>query len=81
MRDNPCVMLTVAPTTKIETVVLMGGPCSGQTQQVPGDCRVITAFDAAGHAYEYVRTELTVDADDGAPDWVVFRRAAPEAAA
>lgn len=72
-------MLAVAPTT--EMVVLMGGPCSGQTQQVPGDCMVITAFDSAGNAHEYVRTELTVDADDGGPDWVVFRRAAPEAAA
>ena len=79
MRDNRCVMLAVAPTT--ETVVLMGGPCSGQTQTVPRDCAVITALDPAGDAHEYVRTDLTVDADDGGPDWVVFRRAAPEAAA
>jgi hypothetical protein len=72
-------MLAVAPTT--QTVVLMGGPCSGHMQAVDRDCTELTAVDRTGAAHVHVRTELTVDADDGGPAWVVFRRAAPEAAA
>ena len=69
------------PLTRTITVVLMGGPCSGQTQVVPPDCKVITAVDHAGGAHEYMRTDLTVDPEDGGPDWVVFRRSAPGTAA
>ena len=66
-------MLAMATTT--QTIVLMGGPCSGQTLVVPADCAVITAYDDAGRAHEYVRTELGVTPDDGGPPWVIFRRA------
>ena len=59
-----------------ETIILMGGPCSGQTLAVPADSAVITAHDAVGDSHEYVRTALIVDGDDGRP-WTVFRRAEP----
>lgn len=65
------------PDLLTKTVILMGGPCSGQTHAVPVDCAAITAVDAAGGVHEYVKTDVTVDADDGGPAWVVFRRAAP----
>lgn len=69
--------MAVMPVTE-QTIILMGGPCSGQTLLVPADSAVITVHDAAGDAHEYVRTALTVEADDG-PPWTVFRRADPHA--
>lgn len=67
--------VTSAIETATRKIVLMGGPCSGQTHRVVSDSTAIVAHDAAGHAHTYVRTGLSVDVDDGAR-WDVFRRRA-----
>lgn len=58
----------------MRTIVLMGGPCSGQTHRVTVDSAEIVAHDAAGHSHTYVGTGLLVNAEAGGR-WEVFRRA------
>lgn len=67
-------MITTRPT---ETIILMGGPCSGQTTEVYAGTTVVTVYGADGVPYAYVRTEVTSD-DDPASSYRVYRRRGPE---
>lgn len=74
--NGPLVPPTGARPT--EHVVLMGGPCSGQTHRVRPGTPTLTAHDPDGGAATYVRTDLTTD--DGDTPYRVYRQEAAPAA-